>query len=401
MIARRALNFYPGEFGDIVCFLLTDRTGAEEWVRRFEEAFAEYLGVRHAVATCTGRYGLELALRGLDLPSGSEVLAPAYTLGDLLGVVRGCGLVPVAVDVDPRSLNLDPQCIAAKITPRTRVVLATHLFGAPCDLDPILEIARRRGLKVIEDCAHAAGATYRGRKVGSLGDAAFFSFEVIKPLNAFGGGMVATNSDALAQTIRSEVDRLPMSRLTVLKKILLALADEALLRSPIFGPAVSLLADPATRPLMSALYWLLHRSTRPRHTRFTGLQAFLGLKQLPGLDARNAARRARAAAMTRLLGDTLQPQSVPQGATSTHYFYVALARADAAEIRRKLLRLGVASGVGAEITDDCAALLGQDDCPHAARVFGRALQIPIHSRLTPAQMRLVARAVKQAAALST
>src|SRR5581483_428277 len=138
-------------------------------------------------------------LKALDLPAGSEVVVPALTFWVIPELARVAGLTPVFADVDPRTFTLDPASFERVITPRTRAVVPTHLYGLPCDMDPILAIARRHGIAVIEDCAHALGATYHGKPVGTLGDAALFSFQTLKPLNAFGGGLALIRDGVAAR----------------------------------------------------------------------------------------------------------------------------------------------------------------------------------------------------------
>ena len=159
-------------------------------IERFEQAFARFLGSGH-VRTCSTEYGrmaLYFILKALDLPPDSEVIVPAFTFWVVPEMVRVAGLTPVFADVDPGTFTLSPHAFERAITPNTRAVLPTHLYGLSCDMDAIVEIARRHDLKVIEDCAHSLGATYNGRMVGTLGDASFFSFQAFKPLNTYGGG---------------------------------------------------------------------------------------------------------------------------------------------------------------------------------------------------------------------
>ena len=393
MIPRRHFVFYPGEAGDIVRCLLRPGRPRGDAVRRFEQAFARYIGSPHAVATCTGRQGLQLILEALELRPGSEIIIPAYTLGDLARMLKQLGYTPVAADVRGDTFHLDPEQVARRITARTGAILATHLFGAPCDLHPIIEVARRHKLRVIEDCAHAAGATYRGSRVGSLGDAAFFSFEVIKPISTFGGGMIVTHDDGLADRVRQAVSAYRVSPGAVLKKVILGYAEQVFLASPFFGPVVSTLSDPRTQSLVNRVYWLVHQGTRTQETRFIDLQAMLGLKQLPRLDARNKCNQERTSRLSELLQDHVCVQRLLPGAGSTHYFFVVLLPCQALPVRRRLLRYGVDAGVGAEITDDCAALLGQRDCPIAADISERAIQLPAHDALRPDQLTHVARSV--------
>jgi len=147
------------------------------------------------VAVCNGTTALELAIQALDIPPGSEIITTPRTFiaSASCAVMRGC--VPVLADIDPVSQNLTAAAIERAITPRTRAIIAVHLAGWPCDMDPIMELAERRGLKVIEDCAQANGATYRGRPVGSLGHAAAFSFCQDKIISTGGEGGMFTTSD--------------------------------------------------------------------------------------------------------------------------------------------------------------------------------------------------------------
>ena len=137
-------------------------------------------------------------LQALGIPPDSEIILPALTFWVVPEITRAAGLKPVFADVDPVTFNLDPDAFERAITPRTRAVVPTHLYGLPCDMEAILDIARRHRLVVIEDCAHALGATWQGRPVGTLGDAGFFSFQLLKPLNTYGGGMLVTNNAEVA-----------------------------------------------------------------------------------------------------------------------------------------------------------------------------------------------------------
>jgi hypothetical protein len=160
-------------------------------IQEFEQAFARVLGSGH-VRTCSTEYGrmaLYFILKAMDFPPGSEIVVPAFTFWVVPEIARVAGLRPVFADIDPTTFTLSPRALENAITERTRAVLPTHLYGMSCDMDPILEIARRHDLKVIEDCAHALGATYKGQMVGTLGDASFFSFQAFKPPQHVWGGL--------------------------------------------------------------------------------------------------------------------------------------------------------------------------------------------------------------------
>ena len=175
--------------------------GAE--LEAFENEFATYCGVEHCIGVGNGLDALHLILRALEIGSGDEVIVPGQTFIASWLAVSFAGATPVPVDVDERTGNISPALIEAALTPRTRAIMAVHLFGQPADMDALTDIGRRRGLKVIEDAAQAHGATYRGRKTGSLADIAAFSFYPSKNLGAAGDGGAVTCRDAsLANRIR-------------------------------------------------------------------------------------------------------------------------------------------------------------------------------------------------------
>jgi dTDP-4-amino-4,6-dideoxygalactose transaminase len=174
-----------------------------EEVSGFEKEFADYCGVKHCVGVGNGLEALHLILRAMGIGPGDEVIVPSNTFIATWLAVTYAGATPIPVEPDERTYNIDPSLIEKAITPRTRAILPVHLYGQPADMDPILEIARRRGLKVIEDAAQAHGARYKGKRTGGFGDAAGFSFYPGKNLGGFGdGGAVTTNDSDLVKRVR-------------------------------------------------------------------------------------------------------------------------------------------------------------------------------------------------------
>lgn len=169
---------------------------------KFENNFAQYCDVKHALGVANGLEAIELTLRAWGVGPGDEVIVAANSFIATALAVSKLGAKPVLVEIDERTYNINPAKIEAAITPRTKVIALTHLYGQPADMDPIMELADRFNLKVFEDAAQAHGATYKGRKIGSLGHAAGFSFYPTKNLGAFGdGGMITTNDPELAQSL--------------------------------------------------------------------------------------------------------------------------------------------------------------------------------------------------------
>jgi perosamine synthetase len=173
-----------------------------KYVELFEAEFAKFCGVRHAVSCCNGTAALHLSLAALGVGPGDEVIVPTLTFVATANAVTYCGARPVFVDSEPESWNLDPAQVASKITPRTKGIVAVHLYGNPVDMDALRALASRHGLFLLEDAAEAHGALHRGRPAGSLGDIAAFSFYGNKIIATGEGGMVTTDDDALAARVR-------------------------------------------------------------------------------------------------------------------------------------------------------------------------------------------------------
>jgi perosamine synthetase len=173
-----------------------------KYIGRFEESFADFCGAEYAVSCSTGTAALHIALLALGVQEGDEVIVPTLTYVATANAVRYCGATPVFVDSEPATMNLDPLRVAEKITERTKGIIAVHLYGHPADMDPILALGRAYHLFVLEDAAEAPGALYKNRQVGSIGEAATFSFFGNKIVTTGEGGMVTTNNRKLGEKMR-------------------------------------------------------------------------------------------------------------------------------------------------------------------------------------------------------
>jgi dTDP-4-amino-4,6-dideoxygalactose transaminase len=357
----------------------------------FENRFAAYHGVRHAVSASYGRMAFYYILKGMDLPRGSEIIFPALTFWVVPEMARVLGFRPVFVDIDPSTFNIDPAKLEAAITPKTRAVVPTHLYGQPCDMDRIMSIARARKLAVIEDCAHALGATYRARKVGTFGDASFFSFQMLKPLNTYGGGMAVTNDDALAARIRTfaEGEEWPDVK-DVLKKIVLGNLQRKLIGPYGFTFTMFLafyIASFFGDYDLSRYLWEKIRPLDPLprsyRKKYTNAQALIGLRMLEHIDEFNAANRSHAAKLTAALKDVrgIQPPAGLPDTESVFYQYCIRA-ADPDRIKHRAIR----SGLDVEImhVDICNVLdifaESKTNCP-IAETTDRTLQLPVYASL--------------------
>ena len=174
-----------------------------KYLQKFEEDFAEYQDAKHCIGVANGTDGLEIALESLNLPKNSEIIVPSNSFISTAEAVSRAGHKVVFCDCDPNNYTISISSLKSKITPKTKAIMAVHLYGHPCDMDQVLKIAKEYNLKVIEDCAQAHGAEYKGKKIGAIGDVGVFSFYPGKNLGAYGdAGAITTNNDQLDQKAR-------------------------------------------------------------------------------------------------------------------------------------------------------------------------------------------------------
>jgi len=191
------------EIEAVVSVLRSGRLSLGPRLEEFEHCIATYIGVPHAVAVSSGTAGLHLCLLALGIGAGDEVLVPSFTFIAAANAIRFVGATPVFVDIDPVTLNIDPEKISAAVTQRTRAILAVHTFGVPAEMEPLLALARKHNLLVVEDACEALGAEFAGQKVGSFGDAGVFAFYPNKQITTGEGGMIVTRNAQLAARLRA------------------------------------------------------------------------------------------------------------------------------------------------------------------------------------------------------
>jgi len=403
------VNISWTSFGDIVRTVLTGTMVKGPQQKIFEESFARYMGVKHAIGVFGGRAGIFLALKSLDLEPGSEVILPSYTFHIVPLVVEACGLKPVFVDVRADTYNLDVSLLESRITSRTRAVMVAHFYGQAAEMEPLLTLAAKYKLKVIEDCAHACGGEYKDKKLGSLGDIGIFSFALAKNMPCFGGGMITTNSDTLSGTIRSLMDSLPKDAASprvplwksVIKTSFKYLCTRPFVFSFLIYPAMRFLAARAsstldTEPGMETI------SEKEKAViflyRLTNLQSAVGLRQLSRLDTLNEKARKNALIYNRELKGLpwMQlPVSLPEAKHCYLYYRVLVEKRE--DFRQAMLRKGI--DTAPDDMSDCSSLpLFSDQagcCPVAEKLPRRMVELPNNQYLTEKDLMRIIGAVKQ------
>ncbi len=262
---------------------------------RLEEEFKKYLGVKYAISFNSGRSAFLTILKSLDLKEGDEVLLQAFTCNAAVNPIIWSGLKPVYVDCDEKTFNIDIGDLKRKITPRSRVVMVQHTFGLPADLNEILEICRKNNLILIEDCAHSLGAEYYGKKIGTFGKAAFFSFSRDKVISSVYGGMAVTDDDNLAKKLREYQKEIGYpSNFWIFQQLLHPILMNYLILPTysIFGKYLLVLLQ-WFQVLSKAVHWKEKRGEKPSYfpKKLPNALAILALNQFRKLERFNQHRK--------------------------------------------------------------------------------------------------------------
>jgi perosamine synthetase len=351
--------FGPEEEAAVVDVLRSGVVAMGPRTREFEEAWAVYCGVRHAVFMANGTVALEAAVLALEIGEGDEVIVPSFTFNGTASALVRWGARPVFVDVREEDFNLDPDLVEAAITPRTRAIMPVHLYGLMADMGPLQEIAARHGLLILEDAAQAHGATYGGRRAGSLGAAAMFSLYATKNLTTAEGGFVTTDDDAVAERLR-------------------------LFRN--HG--------------MERRY---HHDRLGTNFKPTDIAAAIGLVQLGRLDERNELRRRNAARLNEGLRGYLTPR-VPAGREHIWHQYTVRFPGERDTVAAALEERGVGTMVYYPIPvhrqrylQEFLPGVDRQPLPVTDRLAGEVLSLPVRPDLTDQELDAIIAAVREVA----
>jgi len=327
------------------------------FVEEFERAFADYVGAKHAIGVASGTDAIVLALRALDVGLADEVILPVNTFMATAMAVSLTGATPVFVDIDPVTHTIDPAKIEERITPKTKAVIPVHLYGHPAAMDPIREIADRHSLRIVEDACQAHGAEYKGKRIGSLGNPACFSFYPSKNLGAFGdGGMIVTDDGDFDDRIRAVRN---------------------------YGQKVKNRHD-----------------VLGTNSRLDSLQAAILRVKLPHLDEWNDARRAAAAQYNKLLADVdvATPVEQPWARHVYHLYVIRSSRRD--DLQDFLGAKGIDTGIHYPTPIHLQGCYGhldyaEGDFPVAEECAGKILSLPMYPEIPPEGIREVGDAIRE------
>jgi dTDP-4-amino-4,6-dideoxygalactose transaminase len=405
-IARYGVRSAPGDEKVVIAAFRRGEAVSGPAIEAFEGEFAKFHRMEYTIATSFGRMAFHYILQALNLPAGSEIIFPALTFWVVPEIARRNGLRPVFVDVDPSTFNLDPSKVRAALTERTRAIVPTHLYGLPCAMSDVMKTAEKHDLIVIEDCAQAVGAKYRGQRVGTFGTASFFSFQLLKGVNTYGGGMVLTNDVALSQSVRAQALKEPPQSVPDLARRFAAGYVARVAVSPkaftFWGfplqAAVSLLGHHDLSRYVWEKIRPLEQFPRTYHQRYSNVQALLGLRGLANLECNNERCREHAAQYSRGLIDcrNIQTPRVPGDVEHVFYQYCVYT-SDSTLLSQRAIRRGI--DIETTHVDVCPRLeLFKEfyaECP-GAQATEKALQLPVYSRLRTSDVDRVLRIVREA-----
>lgn len=331
------------------------------YISKFEEAFGTYIDREHAISCCNGTVALHLPLLALDIKQGDEVIIPSFTYIATANAVSYCGAKPVFADCLKDTWNIDPIDIERKITPRTKAVIPVHLYGNPCDMDAITDIAYNNNIYVIEDAAESHGATYKNKKTGSFGDAGTFSFFGNKIITTGEGGMIVTNNQELNERMR------------LLK-----------------GQGM----DPNRR------YWF---NQIGYNYRMTNIEAAIGLAQLENIDKHITARKRVAANYDKLfegMEDYIVPQQITKNAESVHWMYSVLLTKKSKISRDELISRLHNDGIETRPLFYPMHVMPpyydqESDCIVSSEIAFNGLNLPTHAKLTDEDIDFIVNRIKE------
>jgi len=399
-VARQRIHLPPKAWRRAIAAGFRDDRGDAAAISRFERAFAEFIGVPDAVVVPSGRAGLRFTLDALELEQGAEVICSAFAYPVVPYIAHLLGYKVRFADCELDTLGMDPDALAEVISDRTRVVITTHLYGVPCRIREIRELAESHGAILIEDCAHCYGASVDGRLAGSFGTYGYFSFETSKPINTMGGGIVTVGDPELGERVRRVARAQDPKPGSWLRKRLVTTTFEAMVTNPLLFnlgvyPALRILQSREDSDRFASGYHPDDVTLEGRMGRFTTYQAMLGLDQMRSITPMLDRRIANAERLIRHLAGLIRFQRSNDPDVRSNYMLVTALMPRMQEVSKRLLELGV--DTKHHYMRDCTAIGdGGGSFPRAARAEREVLHLPAYPELEESRIDWIADRIRRA-----
>jgi len=400
-IPRQRIRLPQGAWRSSMASLIRGDFWEGDELHELERVVTEYIGSEDAVTVPSGRAGFRFIFDSLGVKPGGEVICSAFAYPVVPFIVKSLGYELRFVDCEMTTLGMDPKLLAEACSDKTEAVIATHLYGVPCQIQAIVDVASANGAKLIEDCAHCYGASSNSKKVGSFGDAGCFSFETSKVINTMGGGVVTVSNPEVARRLRELAAEESRNGLKWLARRLLKTTFESLVTNPLlFNLGVYQMLRIASSPdedRFASGYQGDEVSLKGKMGRYTNYQARLGLRQLRTIVARNQRRTDNAERLiSQLRGKIPVQEPIPMSEDDySNYMLATVLADDLPALVAALLKRGIDSKH--LYMRDCSRMFeGEQPFPNAARAEREVLHVPAYPEMSDAAVDRVANAVDQA-----
>jgi len=405
-IPRFQLPFSYSDFWGVLKDSLFDIEDPEPIIREYERSLEDYIGCGRVFSVPSARLGLQQILKGLNIKEGDEIILPAWTYFAVPSILSFCKVKPIFVDIDPETCNMDPSDIEKTITKNTKAIIATHLYGLPLEMDRVIEIAGNHRLKIIEDCAQSFGATYDGKRTGSFGNAAFFSFGMTKNYTTISGGLIAINDEECAETISKEIQAFdPQKKVELLAKTVKGLVMKFATSPIIFSASVypflrlfSIFDRDIINTVFDEVPFEIKRiPTSHFKSNINAVQAKLGKAQLKKIDDSNMLRHSNGVKLSLLLEDQ-EGIKIVKGPKKSYNIYLSfpIQHKQRLKLKKHLLKRGIDTTEG--FLRNCPSLpIFKDfhrECPNSARLEAQILHIPIYPSLSDDMIAYIADTIR-------
>jgi perosamine synthetase len=403
IIPRKTSSISFNELMLTVKVLLSGQILSGSKIGEFEKKFSDYIGTQYALVVPSARAGVYVLFKSLGYSPGDEVIMSAYNFPAIPYLIKSMGMNPVFIDTDPQTFNIDCGKIEERISKRTKYIIVTHMYGRPCELSRIIDIADKYKLKVIEDCAHACGAEYKSRRVGSFGVAGYFSFGTGKNMVTLGGGVITTNYNDIFQKAKLEIKKFGMpSSFSTLIKVMNGFAVSIITkRVPfiVFVFPINLLLNMFNIDIEDAADYFANnvlsfkRDILAGSMRFTNIQAVIGIEQLKRIDMLNSVKIENSRKINIGLSSFNNLQVFPNNAEGYKHVYLCypFKIEDIWDFKKFMIKKGI--DIKISFQRDCPSMHGlsgmNSDCTVSRSIDKKIAELPNSYNLSARDMEYI------------
>jgi len=397
MIPRRKLSIKSSDIRKMVTAIFFRKITSKKYSNLLKEKISTFLNSKHVLLTSSGRDAILLSLDAIGINDGDEILIPAYTLGELIPIIKKKSHKIRLVDVEEETYTISVNDLKNKISPRTKVIIVTHLLGTPCNIIEICALAKEHNIYVLEDCAHIFGAKVQDKFLGTWGDISIFSFESNKPLPAYGGGFISTDNGNLKKRIEGIIQPREDNQFPAMKKFIKTWIEELVIRSPFYGILNRVLFSKFFVKIFEKYYRKAHDKTRKQAVQFSEFQAQIALDRLLSYEFKNTSLNQRLDDfLSNLPTKFFTIQNRHRYGEPNFYNLVLRLRSNKLslnELRKIFQKDGIDIGIYSEVMDDCSKLLNDKSNPNTKELYNTAFLLPFYDGLSDKKIKIIKQSV--------